>query len=163
MREMHKEVRVTGRAVSWAQDLSFAGLVTVVTVPRFTCSHREGKGMSHVLGLSIRQVQRLKTMYIAQIQDPFWKISWDSRNQSRLQHMLAMFKPILSLKKNKIPKEMDRASKLWKGTQVPDKWLSCECILYWLTSDSKLTHIWPGEKVVLLKYIHIHNRGFQSL
>lgn len=134
MREMHKEPRVTARAVSWAQDLSFTRLVTVVAVPSSTYSHREGKEMSHVLGPSIRQVQRLKTMYIVQVQDPFWKISWDSRNQdwgqSRLQHILAMFKPILSLKKNKSPKEMVRANKLWKGTQVPDKWLSCECILY---------------------------------
>lgn len=36
---------------------------------------------------------------------------------------------------------MARASKVWKGLQVPDNWLSCECILYCLTSDSKSTVI----------------------
>lgn len=125
-------------------DLSSTRLVTVTSS---TYSHKEGKEMSHVLEPSIRQVQRQKILWpIAQIRDPFWKISWDSRKwdwaQSRLQHMLAMLGfPILPLKKNKSPREMTRASKLWKGTQVPDKWLPCECILYWLTPDSKITII----------------------
>lgn len=143
-----------------------------MTVTSSAYSPRAGKEMSHALSPSSQQQQKTGpgtgdsvtyNMAPGSIQEDQLG---QQEAQPRLLYSLCLLIlgfPILSLKKNKSSRQLVTASKIWKGPQVPDKWLFCEWLLcvanFWLTSDCP---IWPDEKVVLLNYVYVTKDSFKT-